>query len=273
MLGARPDGRAKIISAVISGRAANQKLWQFRDSCGKICAIHPPLAASELRLSSKAKHTDVSQLALQKIAPLIHEIRGERVILDSDLARIYGVSTRRLNEQVKRNIERFPEDFAFQMTSDEWQSLKSQNATLDVPIPDRSQTATSSSVSNRSQFATGSQKHRDPRFLPYAFTEHGAIMGANVLNSKQAVAMSVFVVRAFVTLRETLATHRDLADKLTELERKVGTHDKALVSIIAAIRELTDSPKRKAHAIGFRAKPEAKSGAQLKQLERRARKK
>jgi len=187
-------------------------------------------------------------LALQKIAPLIHEIRGERVILDSDLARIYGVTTKRLNEQVKRNSERFPEDFMFQLTSEESRPLqhsRSQSANLSVL-----------GSSNRSQIATGSEKHRDPRYLPYAFTEHGAIMAANVLNSKEAVRMSVFVVRAFVKLRAVLATHKELADKLSELERKLGTHDQAIVSSIATIRQLTEPAKQKARIIGFRSKRE-----------------
>lgn len=215
-------------------------------------------------------------LALQKIAPLIHEIRGERVILDSDLARIYGVTTKRLNEQVKRNADRFPEDFAFELTKEEWETLRSQSVTSKSDDPNlTSQTPTSSSASltNRSQFATlkspadsklrsqnaTSNSRGGRRYLPHAFTEHGAIMAANVLNSKQAVQMSVFVVRAFVKLREVFATHKKLADKLTELECKVGTHDEAIVSIIAAIRGLTDPTKQKAQAIGFRAKREAQA--------------
>ena len=164
-------------------------------------------------------------LALQKIAPLIHEIRGQRVILDADLARIYGVSTKRLNEQVKRNGERFPEDFACQLTEKEATNLRSQIAT--------------------------SRSHGGRRYQPHAFTEHGALMAANVLSSKQAVEMSVFVVRAFVKLRDTLAGHKELAAKIDELDRKVGSHDKAIVSIIAAIRQLT---AQKPPAIGFRVK-------------------
>jgi len=150
-------------------------------------------------------------LALQKIAPLIHQIRGERVILDSDLARIYGVSTTRLNEQVKRNGERFPKDFAFRLNKEELANLMSQ-------------------------FAISSPQPGGRRRPPLVFTEHGAIMAANVLNSKEAARMSVFVVRAFVKLRAVLDTHKELAGKLTELERKVGTHDQAIVSIIATIR-------------------------------------
>jgi len=202
---------------------------------------------------------DQDLITAELIDPVIHFFRGQRIILDAELARIYGVTTKRLNEQVKRNRQRFPVDFMFQLMAKESTSLscsKSQIATLD-----------------RSQFATGSQKHRDPRYLPHAFTEHGAIMAANVLNSKQAVHMSVFVVRAFVKLREVLATHKELADKLTELERKVGTHDKAIVSIIAAIRGLTEPTRRKARAIGFRARREALRDTEPEQSVRRARKK
>ena len=229
-------------------------------------------------------------LALQKIAPLIHEIRGERVILDADLARIYGVTTKRLNEQAKRNADRFPEDFAFELSEEEWETLRSQNATsnyasltnrsqfatgLNVSAYSRSQNATlkSSTGSNlRSQIVT-SKGRGGRRYLPHAFTEHGAIMAANVLNSKQAVQMSVFVVRAFVKLREVLATNKQLADKLTELEGKVGTHDKAIISIIAAIRGLTGPAKRNAPVIGFRSKRDPQTDTETKQFARRARKK
>jgi hypothetical protein len=160
-----------------------------------------------------------SMETLEPVQTLIHEIRGQRVILDSDLARIYGVAVKALNQAVKRNAARFPEDFAFQLTSTEWQSL-------------------------RSQFVT-SRSHGGRRYLPYAFNEHGALMAANVLNSDRAVEMSVFVVRAFVKLRETLASHKELAAKIDELDRKVGSHDKAIVSIIAAIRQLTSPTAQK----------------------------
>ncbi len=186
-------------------------------------------------MSPKAK-IEGSDNSLQKIAPLIHQIRGERVILDADLARIYGVTTKRLNEQVKRNAERFPDDFAFKLRKEEAANLISHVATSRLAgLPHRSQNKTGFNVSehSRSQIAT-LKRGQNIKYLPHAFTEHGAIMAANVLNSRQAVQMSVFVVRAFIKLREVLATHRELADKLTELERKVGTHDKALVSIIAA---------------------------------------
>ena len=152
--------------------------------------------------------------------------------IDADLAELYAVPTKRLNEQVKRNAERFPEDFVFRLTAKELEAL------------------------NRSQFATGSQKHRDPRFTPFAFTEHGAIMAANVLNSPRAVEMSVYVVRAFVRLREVIASNKELAKRLDELEarieRKLSTHDQAISGILDAIRQLmAPPPVSKKRPIGF----------------------
>ena len=172
------------------------------------------------------------------IESVIHSVRGEKVILDVDLARIYGVSTKRLNEQVKRNTRRFPPDFSFRLSKVEMEQLIGQ-------------LARSEQSGNRSQIATGPQKHRDPRFLPYAFTEHGALMAANVLNSTQAVKMSVLVVRAFVRMRHMLAAHKELTGKLSELERKIGTHDEQIQVIFEAIRELMAPPTPKRRKIGF----------------------
>jgi len=157
-------------------------------------------------------------LTSPKIESLILTLRGQKVILDSDLARIYGVTTSRLNEQVKGNIDRFPEDFMFQLTGNEFTHLKSQNA-------------------------ISSLGHGGRRKLPFAFTEHGAIMAANVLKTQRAVQMSVFVVRAFVRLRETMIAHRDLAYKLKELEQRVGQHDVHIQEIIEAIRQLMTPPQ------------------------------
>lgn len=182
-----------------------------------------------------------SEYSAQTVEGLILVLRGQKVILDSDLARIYGVPTKRLNEQVRRNKTRFPEDFVFKLTVQEGSYLRSQFATSKLV------------ALNRSQFATGSQKHRDPRFLPYAFTEHGAMMAANVLNSRQAVKMSVFVVRAFVRLREALALHKDLARKLEALERKVGTHDAQIQELFDALRRLIQGPEKSKRRIGFTA--------------------
>ena len=148
-----------------------------------------------------------SSIPIEGIERAIYVIRGEKVMLDSDLAALYGVSTARLNQQVNRNIERFPEDFMFQLTKVEFKGLMLQ-------------------------FATSKKGRGGRRKLPLVFTEHGAIMAANVLNSKRAVRMSVFVVRAFVKLRETALRYKELAAKITELERKVGTHDHAIASTI-----------------------------------------
>jgi hypothetical protein len=160
-------------------------------------------------------------------------IRGQRVMLDADLAGLYGTTTKRLNEQVKRNRNRFPEDFMFQLTAREWADLTSQ-------------IAMSKAESNRSQFATGSQRHRDPRFAPYAFTEHGALMAANILRSERAIEMSVFVVRAFIRMRQMLIEQRGLARKLAELEEeltaRLDVHETAINEILGQIKRLLSLP-------------------------------
>lgn len=154
-------------------------------------------------------------------------LRGQRVILDSHLAKVYGVTTARLNQQVRRNSNRFPDDFIYCLSPEEYASLMLQNAT--------------------------SNKNRGGRRKPaYAFTEHGALMAANVLKSRRAVRMSVYVVRAFVNLREMLATHKELAQKLVELERKTGEHDRDIRTIVQAIRRLMAPPKKHRRQIGFR---------------------
>jgi len=144
-------------------------------------------------------------------------VRGLRVILDSELAHLYRTPTRRLNEQVRRNSRRFPSDFCFQLTREEVANLKSQSATSNF-------------------------NHGGRRKLPLAFTEHGAIQASNVLNSTAAGEMSVHVVRAFVRLRQLLASHADLATKLEELEHRLGAHDRQITEIVDAIRELTMPP-------------------------------
>lgn len=169
-------------------------------------------------------------MRVEGIIQTIAVLRGHRVLLDTELAALYGVSTKALNQAVKRNAARFPKDFIFRLTAEETESL------------------------SRSQIVTGSQKHRNPRFPPFAFTEHGAIMAATVLNSRRAVEMSVYVVRAFVQLRGLLASNTALARKLSELEAKLNTHDKAIVSILSAIRELMNAPPSRTRGIGFTAK-------------------
>ena len=171
---------------------------------------------------------------VQQITQTILVLRGHRVLLDSELAALYGVTTKRLNEQVKRNAERFPADFMFRLTRAETEAL------------------------NRSQIATGSQKHRDPRFPPYAFTEHGAIMAASILSSPRAIEMSVYVVRAFLQLRELLNSNKELARQFAQLEarlnKKLADHDQAIAAILSAIRELMNPPTPKRRGIGFTAK-------------------
>jgi len=153
-------------------------------------------------------------------------LRHQRVMLDADIAELYGVSVKRLNEQVKRNQDRFPSDFMFQLTSRENDAL-------------------------RSQIATSKKIRGGRRYRPYAFTEHGAIMAATVLNSERAVQMSVFVVRAFVRLREMLATNRRLAGKIDELETRLDTHDSTIQDLIEAIKELMMPEEAPRVRIGF----------------------
>lgn len=155
----------------------------------------------------------------------IVELRGRRVLIDFDLAALYGVETRRLNEQVKRNSARFPDDFVFQVTGEEKAKVVAECDHL-------------------------SQLRFSPH-LPLAFTEHGALMAANVLNSEQAIHMSVFIVRAFVRLRSIYSSHIELARRLDELDAKVGQHDVALRSIVDAIRQLMVPPSADRRPIGY----------------------
>lgn len=192
-------------------------------------------------------------VALDSLEPLILVIRGHRVILDADLARLYGVTTKAFNQAVKRNVERFPEDFAFQLTASEMAHLRSQ------PVPSNHEPVDSQGDSlNRSQIVTGPQKHRDPRFRSWAFTEHGAIMAANILRSEQAIEMSVFVVRAFVRLREHVAGNQGILKRLAEIDRTLLEHDSALLDVyeklLPLLRPLRDAPKRR---IGFQSKGKA----------------
>ncbi len=178
-------------------------------------------------------------LPLESITHRILMLRGQKVLLDSDLAALYDVPTKRFNEQVKRNLERFPADFMFQLTEEEWESLRSQIATL----------------------KPGRGQHR--KYMPYAFTEHGAIMAATILNSPRATEVSVYVVRAFVRLREVLASNAELAKRLDDLERTTEAlamqHDTfarntraQLKQVFDAIRELMTPPEpTKKRPIGF----------------------
>ena len=168
----------------------------------------------------------MAALSPQALAGRIVVVRGQRVLLDSDLAQLYEVETKKFNQQIKRNPARFPPDFMFRLTDEEFESLRSQNVT---------------------------SKRGGRRYLPLAFTEHGAIMAASVLNSDRAVEMSVYVVRAFVQLRAVLLDHKVLADKLDALERRVSHHDNSLAEVIEAIRALMAQPKPASRPIGFTA--------------------
>jgi hypothetical protein len=169
----------------------------------------------------------------QDITRAILVLRGQRVLLDAELAALYGVTTKRLNEQVRRNLHRFPADFMFQLTAAEVADFRSQFATIE---------------------GGGRGQHR--KYLPYAFTEHGAVQAANVLNSPRAVEMGIYVVRAFVQLRELFSSNKELAKRLDQLEarieKKLTTHDEAIAAMLSAIRELMKPPPRR-RGVGFTA--------------------
>lgn len=191
-------------------------------------------------MSAPTTSTPAVSLPLEAITQRILILRGQKVLVDSDLAALYDVPTKRFNEQVKRNLERFPDDFMFQLNEEEYDSLRSQFATL----------------------KTGRGQHR--KYLPYVFTEHGAIMASMILNSPRATQVSVYVVRAFVQLREMIVSNKDLAQRLDELENKADLmelkHDTfehntrvQLKQVFEAIRELMTPPEPapKKRSIGF----------------------
>ncbi len=173
-------------------------------------------------------------VVVDQIEPCILLLRKQRVLLDADLAELYGTTTKALNQAIKRNLERFPVDFRFELTAMEKQEV----------------------VTNCDHLA----KLRFSRTLPFAFTEHGAIMAASVLNTPRAIDVSLYVVRAFVKLREWLSSHKELAGKMVELERKVAVHDSDLQTLVAAIRSLMEPPPAPPRTkIGFHVKPEGRA--------------
>jgi hypothetical protein len=178
-------------------------------------------------MSERSSKGEAGRLAPQRIEQAIFLVSGQRVILDTDLAALYGVPVKRLNEQVRRNAARFPADFAFELTREEYDSLRSQIATLKA---------------GRGQHA---------KYLPRAFTEHGALMAASVLSSAKAIEMSVLVIRAFVRLRSLLSAHRQLAGRLEEMERRYAGHDKQIAALFGALRELMAAPAKPTKRIGF----------------------
>ena len=162
----------------------------------------------------------------EKIIDKIHLIRGQKVMIDRDLAELYGVETRRLKEQVNRNLSRFPKHYMFELTQQEYESLRSQNATL--------------------------KQGGHAKYLPYAFTEHGVLMLANVLKSGLAIEMSIKVIDVFVKLREMLLTHKDILLKLEQLEKKATAHDADIQMIFEALKQLLNPPQPPRQRIGFK---------------------
>lgn len=174
----------------------------------------------------------MSMQVIQSIQNRIYEIRNERVMLDYDLAALYEVETRVFNQTVKRNIKRFPEDFMFQLTRQEWNSIKARA----TPQYTNKQLVTT----NRSQIVTGSQKHRSRVSLPYAFTEQGVAMLSGVLNSDRAISMNIAIMRAFVEVRRVLLLQNDVATQIKQIRDRIGEHDVQLSQIYDALENLLD---------------------------------
>src|ERR1700676_321379 len=179
---------------------------------------------------------ETAVVVARKVDSKIFVLRGQRVILDTDLAELYGVQVRQLNQQAKRNAKRFPPAFRFQLSARELRILKSQN------------------VISR-------EGHGGSRYRPYVFTEHGAIMAATVLNSERAIEMSVFVVLAFVRMRRAIAGNRNILTKLAELEHRLKSHDADIQDLMNAIRELMSPEEPNRRRIGFEAPAEASGKA------------
>ena len=177
----------------------------------------------------------VKAVSPQIVEQQIYFVRGQKVMLDRELAKLYGVETRALNQAVKRNRDRFPEDFMFQLTEEEGEGLRSQNVMSNL----------------RSQSVMSKEGRGGRRTMPYAFTEHGVAMLSSVLKSKRAVQVNIVIVRAFVKLRELLATHKDLARRLDDVERKYRQHDEELHAVFDAIRRLLAAPPGSKRRIGF----------------------
>jgi len=186
----------------------------------------------------------MAKKAPESVLPRICAVRRQKVVLDADLAKLYGVPTFRLNEAVKRNVARFPEDFRFQLTADEAENLISQNA-LSKAAPDGFLRSQNAILKN-----DGRGRHR--KYLPWVFTEHGALMAANVLRSKQAVQMSLYLIRAFVALREQLVSNLSTLRRLSEIGKKLLEHDVVLREVLERLQPLLDPPPApKKPLIGF----------------------
>ena len=190
---------------------------------------------------------DKAAEGIEHLEPLIFGVRRQRVMLDADRARLHGVGTKRFNEAFKRNRRRFPDDFAFQLTADEFDVLRSQIVTLNPQAAERK-----GEISNWSQFATSSASRRGRTYRPWAFTEHGALMAASILRSERAERMSVYVIRAFVRMREMVAANSAILNRLAAIDRALMQHDTALrdiyLKLLPLLQPPPDPPRRR---IGF----------------------
>jgi ORF6N domain len=189
----------------------------------------------------------------EQIALRIRHFRGEKVLLDFDLAALYGVAVKVLNQSVKRNRERFPNDFMFQLSEEETRLLRSQLLALE----NRQTVENEGAERSWSQFVTSSRKYRGTKYRPYAFTEQGVAMLSSVLKSERAVRVNIAIMRAFVKLRGMLETNRELARKFAELEMRVDKHDAEIGSILEAIRQLMAPPEKPRREIGFHVREDA----------------
>ena len=196
----------------------------------------PHFVTSSKTLENMAKKQSAIAIPEEIIASKIYQLRGQKVMLDSDLAELYQVETRRLNEQVKRNASRFPDDFMFQLTAEEWENLKSQNAT--------------SSWGGR-------------RKLPYAFTEHGVLMLSSVLNSDRAITVNIHIMRVYTKLREMLLTHKDVLKELEKVKQKLGANSNDIELIFEYIKQFEQIKQQELEyqnrePIGFKPKKKDK---------------
>jgi len=216
------------------------------------------MSAKKSTIPKRPRASAARLLTTGKLAPLVHLIRSEKVLLDSDLAELYGVETRVLNQAVKRNLDRFPEDFMFQLTEDEADSLRSQFVILNVDggnLISQSVISSSGETASRSQSVTLKRgQHR--KFFPYAFTEQGVAMLSSVLRSPRAVEVNIAIMRTFVQLRRLMDSNQLLAEKIETLEQKYAEHDQNFTLVFDAIKQLISDDSTPPRQMGFHTIPE-----------------
>ncbi|MCC6937222.1 MAG: ORF6N domain-containing protein [Flavobacteriales bacterium] len=206
-----------------------------------------------LALEPKAAYQREAPPADAAITGRIHLLRGQKVMLDRDLAELYGVETKRLKQAVRRNMERFPEDFMFELSLEEAESSRSQIVTLNVTDVDRSP---EDQGGIRPQIAT-LKRGQNIKYLPSAFTEHGILMLANVLRSEQAIAVSIHIIRVFARIREVMLTNQEVLRQLEQLDLRVSGHDVDVASIMRALRQLMEHPAEPRKSIGYKSTTDA----------------